>query len=153
MGFYDYLIQNMTIETGLAAHDWMDAIRKGGDILVRKGSCTPEYIEAMIEGCKENGPYFVLSPGIAMPHSRPEKGVLETGYALVTLDRGIEFGDPENDPISVLIFMAAKDQKTHTEESITQIADFCDNPAWIQRIQSARTQEDIVKVLQEAAEQ
>ena len=43
------------------------------------------------------------------PHARPENGVLATGYALVTLKRGVEFGDAENDPIDVLVFMAAKD--------------------------------------------
>ncbi len=138
MGFFDYLLKNKTVELNVEATDWIDAIRKGGRLLVDSGCVEPKYVEAMVSGCVRNGPYVVIGPGIAMPHARPENGVLATGYALVTLKRGVEFGDAENDPIDVLVFMAAKDQATHTEESITQIADFCDNPDWLMELRVAK---------------
>ncbi len=150
MGFFDFLLKNKTIAVNVGASDWIDAIRKGGALLIDAGCCEPKYIEAMISGCVRNGPYFVIGPGIAMPHARPENGVLQTGYALVTLDKGVEFGDGENDPIDVLVFMAAKDQATHTEESISQIADFCDNEDWLMELRVAKDSSTVESILRRA---
>jgi len=153
MGFFDYLLKNETIELNVEASDWIDAIRKGGKLLVDAGCCEPRYVEAMITGCVRNGPYVVIGPGIAMPHARPENGTLSTGYALVTLKKGVEFGDDENDPIDVLVFMAAKDQATHTEESITQIADFCDNQDWLMELRVAKDVASVEAILKRAQKQ
>ncbi|SUH05624.1 sugar phosphotransferase [Salmonella enterica subsp. enterica] len=32
-------------------------------------------------------PIFVIAPGLAMPHGRPEEGVKKTGFSLVTLKK------------------------------------------------------------------
>lgn len=153
MGFFDYLLKNGTIELNVDASDWIDSIRKGGKLLVEAGCCEPKYIEAMISGCVRNGPYFIIAPGLAMPHARPEMGVLSTGYALVTLKKGVEFGDEENDPVDILLFMAAKDQATHTEEAITQIAEFCDNEDWIMELRVAKDRATVEAILKRAQKQ
>ncbi len=150
MGFFEFVINNGTIAVNLEAAGWKDAIHKGGALLVEAGCCEQHYIDAMIDGCVNNGPYFLIAPGLAMPHSRPENGVLKTGYALVTLKKGVEFGDAENDPIDILVFMAAKDQATHTEESMTQIADFCDNEDWLLELRTAKTPAQVADLLRRA---
>lgn len=153
MGFFEYLLKHKTIALNVEASDWMDAIRKGGAILVKEGCCEQKYIEAMITGCVRNGPYFVIGPGLAMPHARPENGVLSTGYALVTLKKGVEFGDEENDPVDVLVFMAAKDQATHTEESMSQVAEFCDNIDWLLELRVATEMAQVTSLLSRAEKQ
>jgi PTS system ascorbate-specific IIA component len=150
MGFFEYLLNNRTIALNVDATDWIDAIRKGGAMLTDNGTCEQKYIDAMINGCVRNGPYFVIGPGIAMPHSRPENGVLKAGYALVTLKSGVEFGDGENDPIDVLIFMAAKDQASHTEEAMSQIAEFCDNADWLLELRVAKDANAVIDLLKRA---
>ena len=67
------------------------------------------------------GPYFVIAPGLAMPHGRPEEGVKKTGFALVTLKKPLEFNHEDNDPVDILITMAAVDANTHREVGIMQI--------------------------------
>ena len=153
MGFFDYIIKNKSILVNIEASDWKDAIRKGGALLLTSGSCKGSYVDAMIEGCERNGPYIVIGPGLAMPHARPETGVIETGYALVTLKKGVDFGDEENDPIDILVFMAAKDQATHTEEAMLQVAEFCDNINWIMELRVAKNSEDVVSILKRAQKQ
>ena len=150
MGFFEYILKNKTVSLDVEASDWKDAIRKGGALLVGAGCCETRYIDAMIDSCINNGPYFILAPGLAMPHSRPENGVLNTGYGLVTLKKGVEFGDTENDPIDILIFMAAKDQATHTEEAMTQIADFCDNIDWLLELRVAKEISQVTSLLARA---
>ncbi len=150
MGFFEFLKEHSTISLNMEALDWKDAIRKGGSLLVNSGCCEERYIEAMITSCVQNGPYFILAPGLAMPHSRPENGVLKTGYALVTLKKGVEFGDEENDPVDVLIFMAARDQATHTEVAMTEIADFCDNIDWLLELRVAKSLDQVLSLLSRA---
>src|SRR5699024_11632067 len=60
--------------------DAIDVIRLSGDLLVKAGLATETYTEAMIEGYKKVGPYIVIAPGIAIPHSRPENGAIKSGF-------------------------------------------------------------------------
>lgn len=153
MGFFEFLMNNKTIALDLEATDWIDAVRKGGALLVEAGCCEKKYIDSIVDGCVKNGPYFVIGPGIAMPHSRPENGVLKTGYALVTLKRGVDFGDKDNDPIDVLVFMAAKDQATHTEVAMSQVAEFCDNTGWLLELRTAKDISAVTGLLSRAEKQ
>lgn len=49
----------------------------------------PRYYRAILDGVAQHGPYFVIAPGLAMPHGRPEEGVknrLCAGHAKETAD-------------------------------------------------------------------
>lgn len=48
-----------------------------------------------------------------MPHARPEKGALQTGFSLVTTATPISFGHDEFDPVSVVIAIAGADADSH----------------------------------------
>jgi mannitol/fructose-specific phosphotransferase system IIA component (Ntr-type) len=147
MGFTDYLINEKAVICGLKAKDWEDAIIKGGQILIKKGAATQEYLTTIVKKCKDNGPYIVIAPGIAMPHARPEEGALALGYGLVTLDPPISFNDADNDPISLLIYIAAPDVKAHNEEAICQVADLCDEEKYIEALVKAKSEDEIIKIL------
>lgn len=148
-GFLEYMIYNKTLVPKLSVDNWKDAILKGGDILIHKGVIERRYLTTMIEKVEEMGPYFNLAPGIAMPHGRPEEGVLKTGYLIVTLDRPINFGDKENDPIWLMIFFAANDPKEHSDVAIPQIADFCDNEEMLERLKTCQTVDEMEKLVGE----
>jgi PTS system ascorbate-specific IIA component len=96
-----------------AAADWRAAVRRAGDLLVRAGLTTAEYVDAMVQARDELGPYMVVAPGVAMPHARPERGVLAPGVAVVTLAAPVAFGHAANDPVDVVIAFAALDKAAH----------------------------------------
>lgn len=62
-----------------------DAVKIGVDLLVAADVVEPRHYRAILDGVEQFGPYFVIAPGLAMPHGRPEEGVKKTGFALVTL--------------------------------------------------------------------
>ncbi|OJF77704.1 MAG: hypothetical protein BKP49_01630 [Treponema sp. CETP13] len=144
MEFIEYLLDNKAIEAGISVKDWKEAIREGGKLLLKQEVCNSNYIESIIKSCEENGPYFVIGEGIAMPHTRPEKGALGNGFALVTLNPPVFFDDPDNDPIDILIFMAAKNSSEHVEDLMCQIGDFCDDEDKLNSLRSLKTTEDVV---------
>ncbi|WP_066895164.1 BglG family transcription antiterminator [Clostridium nigeriense] len=107
------IITENEILTNIEVKDWREAVRKGGELLFKSGKIEEGYIQGMIENVEENGAYIVIAPKIAMPHARPEKGVKEIGISLITLKKPINFGNPKNDPVSLVICLCAVDHSSH----------------------------------------
>ncbi|MEH6781443.1 MAG: PTS sugar transporter subunit IIA [Rhodoglobus sp.] len=95
------------------AHDWREAVRLAGAALTATGSTTDEYTNEMIRAVEELGPYIVIAPSIALAHSRPSPAVLRTGISWVTLSSPVEFGHPNNDPVRLVVGLAAVDHDSH----------------------------------------
>ncbi|MBF0751289.1 MULTISPECIES: PTS sugar transporter subunit IIA [unclassified Pasteurella] len=118
------LIANNSIKLNQTASDWKAAIKIGTDLLEVSGAIEPRYYDTIISNIEKMGPYIILAPGLAMPHARPEEGVIKTAFALVTLKEPIYF-DGEDDPIYVLITLAGSDSDQHMQGlmEITQVLD------------------------------
>jgi PTS system ascorbate-specific IIA component len=101
------------IRIGETAADWRAAVRLAGDALVASGATTPAYTDEMVATVEQLGPYIVLAPGIALAHSRPSPAVLRAGISLVTLVEPVRFGHRENDPVRLVIGLAAVDEEGH----------------------------------------
>lgn len=152
MSFIQYITRNKAVICGLKAKDWQDAILSGGKVLLDQQGVTPGYLKTIVDKCKANGPYIVIAPGIAMPHARPEEGARSLCYGIVTLAEPVVFGDPDNDPISLLIFMAAASVREHNEQAVSQIADICDDEDLVASIMNAKSDKEILALLKGAQE-
>ncbi|WP_284140811.1 PTS sugar transporter subunit IIA [Virgibacillus sp. LDC-1] len=95
--------------------DAVEAILLSGDLLVKAGYASEEYTYAMIEGFQNVGPYIVIAPGIAIPHSRPERGAIATGFSLLRLKKPIEFGHEKNDPVNLVCAITGIGNNGHVE--------------------------------------
>ena len=73
------------IRLNIEATDWEDAVRKAAQPLLEAGKVKQSYIDDIIVGAKESGPYFVLAQHVALPHARPEAGALESAIGVATL--------------------------------------------------------------------
>ena len=97
------------------ALDREHAVALSGDLLVASGRVTPEYVDQMVEVLDTHGPYFVISPGIALAHAKPSETVISTGLSLVTLAEPVVFGNEANDPVRLVIGFCAIDHDSHIE--------------------------------------
>ncbi|MGS2777588.1 PTS sugar transporter subunit IIA [Robertmurraya sp. GLU-23] len=106
------------------AVDWQDAIRAGVSILEYNGYVNKLYADEVIKNVLEYGPYIVIAPGIAIPHTRPENGALSVGMSLITLKQPIQF-QQEEPPVKILISFSATDSNEHLEiiKTIVKIAE------------------------------
>jgi mannitol/fructose-specific phosphotransferase system IIA component (Ntr-type) len=125
--------------------DWEAAVRLSGQVLVDGGAVEPRYIDCIIKNTHDLGPYYVLAPGLAMPHCRPEDGVIETGLSMVTLKNPVNFGHV-NDPVSIVLCLAAKDNTAHLA-AMRQMALLFSDDEVSDRIRDAGTIDDVVKIL------
>lgn len=103
------------IITNAPATDWRDALSYAGKALVASGVTTAAYTAEMIAAVEELGPYIVIAPGLALAHSRPSPAVLRAGLSWVSLQTPIEFGHAANDPVSLVVGLAAPDHESHIE--------------------------------------
>lgn len=146
------LLQDLLSEDNVSfrypAETWEDVIRHGGQLMVDAGFTEPTYTEAMIEVVREMGPYIVLAPGLAMPHARPEMGAKQVGAALVTLEKPIDFGSPENDPVSVAIFLCAPNKDEHIQ-LLTDIATLFEDEEFLDAAVNFESIEDVQSFLAE----
>lgn len=94
---------------------WRESFELAGAGLVESKRTISAYTQEMIEAFEELGPYMVIAPGIALAHGRPSASVIETGLSLVTLSTPIEFGSQSNDPVSLVIGLAATDHDSHID--------------------------------------
>jgi PTS system ascorbate-specific IIA component len=96
-----------------AAADRTEAIVKAGELLVASNRTNNAYTDEMLRAVEDHGPYIVIAPGIALAHGRPSAEVLDTGISLVTLAEPVVFGHATNDPVQIVIGLAAFDHDSH----------------------------------------
>ena len=104
-----------SIKLQQSCSSWRETFELAGCALVDSKRTTAQYTQEMIQAFEELGPYMVIAPGIALAHGRPSEAVLETGLSLVTLATPVEFGSPANDPVSIVIGLAAVDHDSHID--------------------------------------
>ena len=147
MKLRDSLAENKSIRLQAEAETWQDAVKIGVDLLVAADVVEPRYYQAILDAVEQHGPYFVLAPGLAMPHGRPEEGVKKTGFALVTLKKPLEFNHEDNDPVDILITMAAVDANTHQEVGIMQIVNLFEDEENFDRLRACRTEQEVLDLI------
>jgi mannitol operon transcriptional antiterminator len=138
----DYLTEK-TIALNVAVKDWQEAIRAAGQLLVETGGVEPRYVEGMIRTAEELGPYIVIAPGIALPHARPEEGVIKNCFSLITLSSPVDFGNEDNDPVLVVIAFGATDQESHVE-ALAELARAIAKDGFLEKVENTSLKEGLL---------
>jgi len=134
------------IQLKVNVNSWQEAVRAGGELLLKAGKCQPSYIEAMIRAVQEMGAYMVLAPGLALAHARPEDGASLVGLSLVTLDHGVNFGSEANDPVTMVISFCAPDHHSHIE-MLQALAEFLMSEENQQLLKTAQSVEEVLSAV------
>lgn len=137
------IIEEDAIQLDVLAKDWEEAVQICGEILVETGKVEASYIEAMIRSIKEFGPYILIAPGVAMPHARPEDGVIEEGICIVNLKNEVVF--EQGKELKVLIGLAAIDKDSHIE-LLKKIAEVISQEKSMECLKNAKEQQEILEL-------
>jgi PTS system ascorbate-specific IIA component len=135
------LMPEEAMRVDVSAKDWRDAVRKAGEALHRGGITELEYSEEMIAAVEQLGPYIVIAPGLAIAHARPSPAVRRTGLSWVGLVEPVEFGHETNDPVRLVIGLAATDHTAHIA-ALSQLAGML-SEAGVESLASAASVTDV----------
>lgn len=123
---------------------WEEAISLVSDPLLIQECILPSYQDAMIKNINSLGSYMILMPGIAMPHSRPEDGVLKNSTSLLILEKPVCF--PDNQEVWFILCLAAKSSDEHMD-IIESIAELLSDDSKLETLKQAKSLEEIKKIL------
>ena len=148
MNLKQALTDNKSIRLGLSAATWQEAVKLAVEPLIESGAVQPQYYDAIVESTEEYGPYYILMPGMAMPHARPEAGVNRDAFSLITLTEPVTFSDGKE--VSVLLSLAATSSKIHTSVAIPQIIALFELENSIERIKACKRAEEVLALREES---
>jgi PTS system ascorbate-specific IIA component len=139
------MLEASHIRTGIKVGDWQEAIKAAGELLIEAGSCTMEYVEAMIDSVKELGPYIVITPHVALAHSRPSEAVNRSDMSLVVLEDAVKFNHDANDPVKLVFAFCAKDSGEHLKQLEKLALNL--NPETVSALSNALSVEEVLEIL------
>jgi len=141
----DYLNEK-SVRAKVSVSSWEQVVDAAGCLLFQNKMITTDYIQAMKDTIIELGPYVVITPGFALLHARPDKGVIDIGMSLVTLETPIDFGHEENDPVDVAIAFSSSSSKKHLE-LIQEIVELLRDEGKMAAVRAANSEDELLKIL------
>lgn len=128
--------------------NWEEAIRFSAEVLKDKSLITDEYVNQVVNDVKEYGPYIVIIPGVAMPHSSAEnQGVLGTGIGFTIMPETVSFEENNPEKDAKLFFMlAAKDSEQHMQ-NIANLSELLMQDGIVEDLMQIKTLEDFESVM------
>lgn len=127
--------------------NWEEAVKASYQTLIDDGTIEPCYIDQVIGSIKELGPYIVLAPDIAMPHTTMgAKGVKSSAVCFMKVEQPVHFteGDPENDA-RLFFSLAAQNPEEHLE-NMQKLAEELMTEGLTDDLLLCETEEDILKL-------
>ena len=140
------LLSANCIALDVAAETWQESIVAAGELLERAGIADAPYTQSMIDNVESNGPYIVVAPGFAFAHARPSPAVHHTGMSWVRLAHPVSFGHKTNDPVSLVVALAATDSGAHNT-AMAELAKLLGDTDRRAALESAATPDELLAAL------
>lgn len=138
---YEYITPDH-VALGVECKDYVEAIEKSAEVLVQQGYVTKGYVEAMIENINENGPYFILWEGFALPHATPEAGVLHRGYTLIRLAKPVYFRNEREELVEFVCCLSAENNEGH-KKALFNLMSLLKKPEFLQELRRMKTNQEV----------
>lgn len=129
------------------AKDWEDAIRMSCEPLEADGTVEGNYKEDIIECIKKYGPYIVIAPNVAMPHSQEcAKGVHKTAISFMKLEKPVSFEkeNPEKDA-QIFFTLASCDPEQHLS-NMSRLAEILMDEELMKALEKIHAPEELLEL-------
>ncbi|MGP4038544.1 PTS sugar transporter subunit IIA [Gracilibacillus sp. D59] len=136
------------IRVGQSASDWEEAVKQCGQLLIENGNVEARYVNAMVNTVHTLGPYIVIAPGVALPHARPEDGVLQQGICVCVLQKPVSFS-PDKEAI-VFIGLAAQNKVMHLN-LLKAVAEVVGDSEKLAQLKKARTVREVQQLFEKGS--
>lgn len=107
------MVRENIIRLNIKTENWEDAVRFSYEPLLDGGFITQKYIDETVRIMNTVGPYVVITKHIALLHTKPESGTISCAMGIGVLEKPINFGSIEHDPIKYIFSLSAIDNHTH----------------------------------------
>ncbi len=140
------LISESLIQLDIEASSPEEAIRQAAYPLVQEGMIEERYVDGIIKALNNFGPYFVLLPHVALPHTRAEEGAVKNAIGISTLKNPICFGNSDNNPVKYIFFLSAMDNEKHID-AMGELLELMNNPVFLSLLDQSNDREEFMHYL------
>lgn len=132
---------------------WQDAIRGSGENLIKQGYIDDRYVQAVIACVEKYGPYIVIAPDIAMPHSTEKAdGVYKTAISFMKVETPVVFDPNDSEKNARLFFMlAAEDHEAHLK-NMMELSEMLMNEDLVSDLLKAKNDNDLLAIANKYSE-
>ncbi|MGL4561344.1 MAG: PTS sugar transporter subunit IIA [Brevinema sp.] len=129
------------------SNSYEDAIKECFNPLIENGSIFPEYVEASIKRGVASDFYYIITPGVAIPHARPEDHCVKFGISMLIIKNGVNFKTHLYNPVYCLMGIAATDNISLIN-SLVETADlFGNKPEIITALTNVDSKREVFDIL------
>ena len=104
--------------------------------------------DAIIESTKATGPYYVLSPKLALAHVIPGSYNKKVGLSLILFKKAVEFSDQSRHDVNLLFTLSALDGESHMNK-IMKFAQLFSDPNVIEQAINATSKDELYEIVKE----
>ncbi|MBQ1323353.1 MAG: PTS sugar transporter subunit IIA [Erysipelotrichaceae bacterium] len=126
---------------------WQDSIYGAAQPMVADGTLDNQYLDKIIENVNTYGPYFIIMPDVAMPHSTlGGTGVYKTAIGFCKVKEPVVF-DPNDETKNARLFftLAAVDNEQHLQNMV-QLSEMLVKEGIVEDLLAAETKEDLLDI-------
>ncbi|GMO41404.1 MAG: PTS sugar transporter subunit IIA [Treponemataceae bacterium] len=127
------------------ASSWQESIKLSCKALEDAKIVGEKYADEIIKCVTENGPYIVLMPGIALPHSMENSpNAFGTAIAFTKLAKPVSFDDADPEKTASVFFtLAATDDELHLK-NMRKLFKMLTNEELAADLQNVRSEADVL---------
>ena len=142
-----YILSPAHLALDVVSENWQSAICAAGQLLLQSGRIDEEYINAMVEVVRKNGPYIVFIPGVAIAHA---ESCDCNGFcsSLVRLKEPVLFGHGQNDPVRYVLAVKTGGSPTDSAVLFKLMNMMCDG-LLVARLDMAQTPGEMYQAIEE----
>lgn len=124
--------------------NWEDAVRASYQPLLQVNVVEDVYIQAVIDCIHEFGPYIVLIPGVAMPHSsQGAKGCNGTAISFMRVEEPVIFDANDEDKQARLFFSLASTDGDEHMKNIAALMETLLNEELVEALYTCTSMEEL----------
>lgn len=129
------------------ASDWKEAIKMSCESLEADGTVEANYKDDIIDCVEKYGPYIVIIPEVAMPHSQENaKGVHKTAISFMKLNKPVAFDENDREKDARLFFTLASCNPEQHLNNMMRLSEMLSNEQVIEALLKAENEKDLLEI-------
>ena len=140
-------VENKHYKFAKEAPDWREAIRMSCESLEADGTVEKNYKEDIISCVEKHGPYIVIMPEVALPHSQEgAAGVNRTAIGFMKLEKPVSFDEKDPEKDARLFFTLASCNPDQHLNNMMKLSEMLMNEDVVKELLKAETPEDLLEI-------
>ncbi|MCP0888017.1 PTS sugar transporter subunit IIA [Ligilactobacillus sp. WILCCON 0076] len=140
------ILKRELIQLNVEAMDWSEGIKKAAYPLEKNGYITKNYINAILDSVNKYGPYFVITPHVALSHAPSSTGAIKLAMGLCILKNPLKFNSKDNDPVKYIFTLSSPDSSSHLD-AMKDLVVLLSDSKFYKELDNAKTVDEVLRII------